>query len=190
MAGELDRWAAVRAGDLIARAEAEAVAELKEALLRAVAQPVREPGPSPAPLAPRATQPASPPAPAFAGHGLWAYCVARDDLTLTDGGAGLHADGTLEWVRAEGLAVLYSRVPLNEFGEEPLRRNLNDLSWLERVARTHEAAIEAALAQATVVPLGCARSSLMRTPSGACFASDTGCSMPRSSRSKAAKSGR
>ena len=150
MPGELDRWAAERISQLTARAEAEVVAELKQALLRAAAAPVRE-APS---HAPRAAEPATTPSPASAGHGLWAYCVARDDPGLTDGGAGLHPDGDLEWVRAGGLAVLCSRVPLNEFGEVPLQRNLNDLSWLERVARTHEAAIEAALAQVTVVPLG------------------------------------
>jgi hypothetical protein len=44
-------------------------------------------------------------------------------------------------------------VPLDEFGEEPLRRNLNDLPWLERVARAHEAAIAAAFQEASVVPL-------------------------------------
>ena len=35
MSDELARWAASRADDLIARAEAEAVAEMKAALLRA-----------------------------------------------------------------------------------------------------------------------------------------------------------
>ena len=44
-------------------------------------------------------------------------------------------------------------MPLGEFGEPPLRRNLNDLAWLERIARAHEAAIAQALAQTTVVPL-------------------------------------
>ena len=47
MPGELDRWAAGRAGELIARAEAEAVAELKAALLRAAtgSAPAREAAP-------------------------------------------------------------------------------------------------------------------------------------------------
>ena len=34
-----------------------------------------------------------------------------------------------------------------------MRRNLNDLAWLERTARAHEGVIEGALAQTTVVPL-------------------------------------
>ena len=85
--------------------------------------------------------------------GLWAYCVARDDAALADGGPGVHPDNELMWLRDGGLALLVSRVPLAEFGEEPLRRNLNEFAWLERVARAHEAAIAAAFANAPVVPL-------------------------------------
>lgn len=46
-----------------------------------------------------------------------------------------------------------SRVGLAEFGAEPLRANLNDFAWLERVARAHEAVLEHALRAATIVPL-------------------------------------
>ena len=56
-------------------------------------------------------------------------------------------------VEAAGLAALVSAVPRAEFDAEPLRRNLNDLAWLERVARAHEAALERVLAATTVVPL-------------------------------------
>jgi hypothetical protein len=63
------------------------------------------------------------------------------------------AGGTVELVEGDGLAALVSRVPLAEFGEEPLRRNLNELAWLERVARTHEAVLERALVEATIAPL-------------------------------------
>ena len=59
----------------------------------------------------------------------------------------------MERVERGGLAALVSRVPLAEFGEEPLRRNLNDLGWLERVARGHEAVLERALEHATIVPV-------------------------------------
>jgi hypothetical protein len=147
---ELDRWAAGRAADLIARAEAEAVAELKAALLRAATAGRRaEPAPAPAP----------PPRPApeveveADGEALWAYCVARDDAALPDGGPGVHPRGELTWLRDGDLALLCSEVPLAEFAEEPLRRNLNDLPWLERTARAHEAAIATAFAQSPVVPM-------------------------------------
>ena len=86
--------------------------------------------------------------------GLWAYCVARDDAALAERRPrGASGATSRPWLRDGGLALLVSRVPLAEFGEEPLRRNLNDLAWLERVARAHEAAIDAAFQAAPVVPL-------------------------------------
>jgi hypothetical protein len=135
---ELARWAARRAPDLLARAEAEAVEELKRALLEAAlprAAARREPEPE---------------RPAPAGDGAWAYCVTRapDPPAVR----GVHG-ALVERVEENGLAALASRVPLAEFGEDPLRRNLNDLEWLERVAREHEAVLERALDHGTIVPL-------------------------------------
>lgn len=138
MRGDLIRWAAGRASDVVARAEAEAVAELKAALLAAATQ--------------RAD---TPPAPASEpeGSALWAYCVARAAGAGPGGAPGVHSDGVAAWIRDGDLAVLCSRVPLAEFAQEPLRRNLNDLPWLERTARAHEAVIERSLEQSTIVPL-------------------------------------
>jgi hypothetical protein len=149
---ELERWAASRAGELVARAEAEAVAELKAALLRA-ATAERRSEPAPARREPAPAAPPPRPAPEVEGEALWAYCVARDDEALVGGGAGVHDGSEVAWIREGGLALLCSEVPLTEFGEEPLRRNLNDLPWLERTARRHEAAIDAAFEQTAVVPL-------------------------------------
>jgi hypothetical protein len=61
--------------------------------------------------------------------------------------------GRVERVEAGGLAALVSAVPRAEFAEEPLRRNLNELTWLARVARAHEAVLEEVLAATTIVPL-------------------------------------
>jgi hypothetical protein len=85
--------------------------------------------------------------------GVWAYCVARDDHPLTEARTSVHPGEAPVWLRNGRLALLSSSVPLAEFGAEPLRDNLNDLGWLERVARAHEAAIEDAFAAGTVVPL-------------------------------------
>ncbi len=49
--------------------------------------------------------------------------------------------------------ALVSSVPRAEFGSQPLHRNLNDIGWLERVARAHERVLDAALQASTVVPL-------------------------------------
>ncbi|MFL5826112.1 MAG: GvpL/GvpF family gas vesicle protein [Thermoleophilaceae bacterium] len=66
---------------------------------------------------------------------------------------GVQASGPVERVEAAGLAALVSLVPGAEFGAEPLRGNLNDLAWLERVARAHEAVLERTLGMSTIVPL-------------------------------------
>lgn len=164
MPDELDRWAAGRAPELMARAEAEAVEELKRALLRAaLAAEARRStageGPDRARSAePEASRPARSHAPQAhaepgtvpTGDGLWAYCITRasDPPAIT----GVHGS-QVERIEADGLAVLVSRVPLAEFGEDALRRNLNDLDWLERVARDHETVLEKTLASGTIVPL-------------------------------------
>ena len=44
-------------------------------------------------------------------------------------------------------------VDLEEFGEEALARNLEDLSWLEQVARAHNDVVWAVAEQATVAPM-------------------------------------
>ena len=73
--------------------------------------------------------------------------------SLPRGVDAVHAAGGLERVEEGDLAAVVSRVPLSEFGAGPLRENLNDLHWLERVARAHESVLERALAQSTIVPL-------------------------------------
>jgi Gas vesicle synthesis protein GvpL/GvpF len=87
------------------------------------------------------------------GHALWAYCVLRAGDHLPDSLPGVDPEALVQPLEDEGLVVLMSRVPMAEFGEEPLRENLNDLSWLERVARAHEAVLERALSGGPIVPL-------------------------------------
>jgi hypothetical protein len=147
MPDELARWAAGRAPDLLSRAEAEAVAALRDALLDAALRRTREPKPE-AELVPE-RPPRREPA---AGDVLWTYCVARAGDPLPEGLVGVDG-GRSSRVESGGLAALVSRVPLAEFGAEPLRHNLNDMAWLEKVARAHEAMLESALASGTIVPL-------------------------------------
>jgi len=84
---------------------------------------------------------------------IWAYCVARAGDPLPERLPGVAAEQPVSTIEHGGLAALVSRVPLAEFGEQPLRRNLNEFEWLERVARRHETVLEHALEQATIVPL-------------------------------------
>ncbi|MBB4662241.1 GvpL/GvpF family gas vesicle protein [Conexibacter arvalis] len=86
--------------------------------------------------------------------GWYLYCVldaaARPPL---DGLVGVDGAAPIEPVDETGLRALASRVPLSEFGEEPLRRNLEDLAWVERTARAHDAVLARTLACDAVVPL-------------------------------------
>ena len=151
MADELASWAAKRAPELLARAEEEAVAALRDALVDAAVGRRGRAASTRPPRRPAAQKP-PPEGDAPSGDALWAYCVLRatDPVPADAGGIG---DGRLERVESGDLAALVSRVPLAEFGSAPLRENLNDLPWLERVARAHEAVLDEALALSTIVPL-------------------------------------
>jgi gas vesicle protein GvpL/GvpF len=152
VADELASWARERAPELLARAEAEAVAALRDALIdAALAQ--RSGGAPTRPPRRRVTREAPPAGDAPSGDALWAYCVLRAGEPLPADVRGIAGAGPLERVEAGDLAAIVSRVPLDEFGAEPLRENLNDLAWLERVARAHEAVLDRALGQSTIVPL-------------------------------------
>ncbi|MET9127779.1 GvpL/GvpF family gas vesicle protein [Streptomyces sp. NPDC004528] len=50
-------------------------------------------------------------------------------------------------------AAAVSSVPAQDFLEAPLHHHLEDLDWLERVARAHHTVIEALVARTTVLPL-------------------------------------
>jgi Gas vesicle synthesis protein GvpL/GvpF len=141
-----------RSPELLARAEAEAVAALRDALIdAALAERGRAGGSTRAPR--RRAAPEAPPShEGPSGEALWAYCVLRVGEPLPDDVRGVDG-GALERVEARGLAAVVSRVPLAEYGAVPLRENLNDLGWLERVARAHESVLERALTKSTIVPL-------------------------------------
>jgi hypothetical protein len=138
---ELARWAAARGPELRAQAEQEAIAALRDAL---VAAALDERRPEPREPEPREQEP---------GELLWAYCVLSADSSPPAEQPGVDPRSTVEPIEAAGLIALVSRVPRAEFGEQPLRRNLNDLAWLERVARAHESVLERTLGESTIVPL-------------------------------------
>lgn len=89
---------------------------------------------------------------AESGPGCYLYGVARAlDPAAVDGVLGV--GGAPVRVLTQGtLSALVSPVDLAEFGEAALRRNLEDLGWLERTARAHHAVL-AAQAAHPVVPL-------------------------------------
>ncbi|MFE0186809.1 GvpL/GvpF family gas vesicle protein [Streptomyces sp. NPDC058989] len=89
----------------------------------------------------------------------YAYAVARDaEGSLEDTLAGLPgvADAPVRLVRTgqdADVVVAVSPVPAQDFEEDALRAHLEDLEWLESVARAHHRVIEALAARTTVLPL-------------------------------------
>lgn len=51
-----------------------------------------------------------------------------------------------------GLYAVVSRVSSEEFNEDAMRINLNDMTWLEARVRKHERVIEGVMEQSTVIP--------------------------------------
>jgi hypothetical protein len=158
----LEQLAAEGAEDLIREAQAEARAAIKarlrteseRALLEAVERAER---PRPTPSRPEPAQEQQPAAeaaqpPRELGDGLWVYCVAGEGLQAP-AAASVAPGRELGVVRAAGACALVSEVPLADFGEDGLKRNLNDLEWLERVARAHEEVLETALEQGALIPM-------------------------------------
>ena len=86
--------------------------------------------------------------------GCYVYCVVRAaERPALEGLAGVEPASGVGVVTHGGLSALVSRVRLEEFGADALRRNLEDLAWVERTARAHDAVLARALTVDAVVPL-------------------------------------
>jgi hypothetical protein len=88
--------------------------------------------------------------------GVWTYAITEDSRLSGPGGevdlswvTGVGA-AKVRTITCSGLTVLVSDVSLAEFGEAALRRNLENLDWLDEVAREHHYVIDAA---ARIFPL-------------------------------------
>lgn len=93
------------------------------------------------------------------GLGVWLYAVTGGQA----GAAGDVGDMPLgvagEPVRrvdASGLTAVVGTVDLLEFGEEALRRKLEDLDWLAGAARAHDHVVNAVAQAGPTVPVGLA----------------------------------
>src|SRR5262252_3812349 len=86
-------------------------------------------------------------------NGIWVYAISeRVDLTLLAQIKGV-GGRQIRTVAAAGLTAVAEYVGLAEFGEEALRRNLEDLDWLEMTARAHHRVIDAVAQQGPLVPM-------------------------------------
>jgi len=85
--------------------------------------------------------------------GSWAYAVAggmeRDWLEAMTGVGGR----PVHPVQAAGLSAAVTAVRLEHYGEEPLRRQLEDIGWLEATALTHHRVIETIARRTRLIPM-------------------------------------
>ncbi|NJP93471.1 GvpL/GvpF family gas vesicle protein [Nonomuraea sp. FMUSA5-5] len=77
------------------------------------------------------------------------YAVAREPLPCP---AGV-GDTPVRTVTRAGLVAYVSSVPACHFGEEPLRRSLEDLDWLAETARAHHRVVDAVARATTTAPV-------------------------------------
>jgi hypothetical protein len=88
-----------------------------------------------------------------ADTGFYAYAVARNlDPGVLGGVTGVRG-AAVTVVSHRGLDAVVSEVPLTEFDEQALKRNLEDLQWLEAVARAHDDVVWATAASAPTAPM-------------------------------------
>ncbi|RDI21107.1 gas vesicle protein GvpL/GvpF [Rhodococcus sp. AG1013] len=86
--------------------------------------------------------------------GVWVYAVTTEG-PFPGGISGIRgvAGEELRTVTESGFAAVVGTVRLDTFGEEALRRNLEDLDWLAETARRHDAVVAAICAGGATVPL-------------------------------------
>jgi hypothetical protein len=135
-----------------ARGRAKEVLEdaLVEELLAAAGATGRSEHRGQTPPAAGGVPPPSPPT----GDAWWAYCVvSADDAAAASELAGIEPETRVDAVVDGELAALVSPVPRAEYGDDRLREHLEDIEWLERTARSHEAVLEHVLNHASIVPL-------------------------------------
>lgn len=89
----------------------------------------------------------------MSGVGTYLYAVSR--ASVTDRVPDLQGlrNHPLRALTHEGLAAVVSTVDLEEFGEDGLSQHLEDIRWLEEVARVHDDVVRAVAALGAVAPL-------------------------------------
>ncbi|MEV4582857.1 GvpL/GvpF family gas vesicle protein [Nonomuraea jabiensis] len=85
--------------------------------------------------------------------GTYLYAVASDVAAPCPQGLKGVAGRDVRAVAQSGLVAYVSTVPLDQFGEEPLRRSMEDLDWLGATAHAHHRVVEAVARLGPVAPV-------------------------------------
>ncbi|WP_084955755.1 GvpL/GvpF family gas vesicle protein [Thermoactinospora rubra] len=85
--------------------------------------------------------------------GTYLYAIAREPVPPCPEGLTGVAGEPVRTVAGSGLVAYVGTVPLDRFGEEPLRRSMEDLDWLGATARAHDRVVAAVAASAPTAPV-------------------------------------
>ncbi|MFE4498467.1 GvpL/GvpF family gas vesicle protein [Rhodococcus sp. NPDC056743] len=87
-------------------------------------------------------------------EGVWLYAITSESIDVRSLASVVGVAGeVVRVVQSAGLAAIVGSVDLDEFGEGPLRRHLEDLDWLAATARAHERVVSAVLRCGPTIPL-------------------------------------
>jgi gas vesicle protein GvpL/GvpF len=85
--------------------------------------------------------------------GTYVYAVARDAGHARPADLAGVAGAPVHVITHVGLVAYVSTVSLEQFGEEPLRRSLEDLDWVGEMARAHHRVVEAVAERVPTAPV-------------------------------------
>jgi len=90
----------------------------------------------------------------MSADGVWVYAIIRG-AGAEDRVSGLRgvAGEPVHLVASDELAAVVGVVDLDEYGQDALRRNLEDLDWVAQKARAHDAVITAVARSGSVIPV-------------------------------------
>jgi Gas vesicle synthesis protein GvpL/GvpF len=86
-------------------------------------------------------------------HGIWIYAITGRISVPSLGQLTGVGGGPVRAIAAGKLTAVVEDVGLAQFGEQALRRNLEDLAWLEATARAHHRVIDALAQLGPLVPI-------------------------------------
>lgn len=87
-------------------------------------------------------------------EGIYLYCLTiNNSLHTVSQLTGIDGQNPIYSLKYQELTAIVSGVSLEQFGEESLTKKIQNLSWLEEKVYLHQAVIEQALKEGTVLPM-------------------------------------
>jgi len=89
-------------------------------------------------------------------YGYYVYGIVKGDGNRPLQGlpeAGIESDHPVYAVPYQAVQAIVSRVPLEQYDQEPLENNVNDMEWLEEKVRAHQRVLDEVSADHTLIPM-------------------------------------